>query len=99
MPAAVWSYGVSGLHVLGSWLKYRMRDGGGRRSSKLDEARPAVWPATFTEELLRVLWILEHTVVLQPALDGVLEKVAAGETIAADEPPVPTEAERAPPGE
>jgi len=99
VPRAVWEHSVSGLHVLGSWLKYRLRDGGGRQSSKLDDIRPTVWPAAFTEELLRVIWVLEHTIALHPALDAVLERVVAGETIVAAELPTPTEAERAPPGE
>jgi len=47
-----------------------MREGAGRRSSALDRIRPTVWPAAFTEELLRLLWIIENTVALQPALGG-----------------------------
>jgi hypothetical protein len=85
--------------VLGSWLKYRLRDGGGRRSSPLDEIRPAVWPAAFTEELLRVIWILEHTVVLQPALVDLLDRIVAAPTVPADELSLPTPGKREPPGE
>jgi hypothetical protein len=91
------AYSVSGLDVIGSWLDYRMRDGAGRRSSRLDLVRPVVWPAEFTEELLRLLWIVEATVELRPALDGLLGDVIAGPTIAAADLPVSTDAERKPP--
>jgi hypothetical protein len=94
---AVWAYSVSGLHVLGSWLRYRLRDGGGRQSSPLDAIRPTVWPAAFTEELLRVIWIIEHTLALQPARDDLIGRVIAGPTIEASELPAPSDAERAPP--
>ncbi len=89
---------VSGLHVVGSWLDYRMKSGAGRRSSPLDEIRPTVWPQEFTVELLQLLWILEHTVALGPALDDLLATILAGELFAADDLPQPSEAERRPPG-
>lgn len=91
------SFSVSGLDVIGSWLDYRMRDGAGRRSSQLDAIRPETWPAAFTEELLRVLWTIEHTVELQPALNDTLNRIVASELIRADELPKPTEAEQAAP--
>lgn len=95
---SVRAYSVSGLDVIGSWLDYRMRDGAGRRSSRLDLIRPAVWPAEFTEELLRLLWIVEATVELQPELDELLGQVVASETIPPSELPEPTDEERRPPG-
>ncbi|MFN8185910.1 MAG: type ISP restriction/modification enzyme [Gaiellales bacterium] len=99
VPAAVWGFSVSGFEVLTSWLRYRMRDGGGKRSSPLDEIRPTVWPAAFTEELLRVIWILEHTVELQPALDELLGRIVEGPTIPEADLPTPTETERKAPTE
>lgn len=94
---AVRRYSVSGLDVIGSWLDYRMKEGAGRRSSPLDEIRPEVWPASFTEELLHLLWILEHTVKLQPELDNLLNEIVAGPLWLASELPEPTEAARAAP--
>ena len=91
------AFSVSGLDVVGSWLDYRMKDGAGRRSSPLDEIRPTVWPASFTKELLELLWVLEHTVALGPDLDATLDSIVAGETIPANELPQPTDEERAPP--
>ena len=55
----VWNFEVSGLNVVGSWLGYRMKTRKGRKSSPLDDIRPTRW--TQTDELLRLLAILEHT--------------------------------------
>ena len=83
--------------MIGSWLDYRMRRGAGRRSSELDKIRPATWPAQFTEELLRLLWVIEHTVALEPELNETLAQVIDSETFSADELPTPSDAERLPP--
>ncbi len=91
---ALRGFSVSGLDVLGSWLDYRMKDGAGRRSSDLDKIRPATWPAEFTEELLKVIWILERTVELGPELDSLLDEIVAGPVFLAADLPEPTEAER-----
>ena len=92
-------FSVSGLEVVGSWLDYRMKAGAGRRSSPLDEIRPATWPAAFSEELLRVLWILERTVALGPELDRTLDAIAGGPLFAAGDLPGPTDEERRPPAD
>ncbi|HYZ76967.1 MAG TPA: type ISP restriction/modification enzyme [Gaiellaceae bacterium] len=94
---AVRDFRISDLDVVGSWLDYRMKDGAGRRSSPLDEIRTEVWPAAFTEELLRLLWILERTVALHGRLDELLDEIVAGDCFDAAELPAPTSAERAPP--
>ena len=94
---AVREFSVSGLDVIGSWLDYRMKDGAGRRSSDLDRIRPTTWPAEFTEELLKVIWILERTVELGPQLDALLDEIVAGPIFLASDLPEPTEAERQPP--
>ena len=88
----VYKYSVSGLQVVKSWLGYRMRDRKGRKSSPLDEIRPETW--TFTEELLELLWVLEHTIALEPAGESLLGEVLGSELWKADELPTPTEAER-----
>lgn len=97
VSTAVRSFSISGLDVIGSWLDYRMKDGAGRRSSELDRIRPKTWPAEFTEELLRVIWILERTVELGPKLDAVLEEIVAGPVFLATDLPQPADAERQPP--
>lgn len=97
VSGAVRDFAVSGLDVIGSWLDYRMREGAGRRSSYLDRIRPDTWDATLTEELLRLIWIVEHTVALGPGLDQLLDAVVSGETFRAADLPQPSEAERQPP--
>lgn len=91
---AVREFSISGLDVIGSWLDYRMKEGAGRRSSDLDKIRPTRWPAEFTEELLRVIWILERTVELGPELDSLLDEIVAGPVLLASDLPEPTDAER-----
>ena len=90
----VWEFSVSGFKVVQSWLSYRMRDGAGRRSSPLDDIRPARWTAQFTNELLELLWTLEATIDHYPALVDLLEAITAGPTFTADELPKPTNQQR-----
>jgi hypothetical protein len=82
----VWSFTVSGFRVVRSWLAYRMKDGAGRRSSPLDAIRPARWTEETTDELLRLLSLLEATVGLFPALEGTLDEVAASASLTAPGP-------------
>jgi hypothetical protein len=98
VPPEVRGYSVSGLDVIGSWLDYRMLGGAGRRSSQLDRIRPAIWPAAFSEELLRLLWVIEATVSLGPDLDNLLKNIVVGPVYRADELPEPTPESRLPPG-
>jgi hypothetical protein len=93
----VWDFNVSGLQVVKSWLSYRMKEGAGKRSSPLDDIRPERWPATFTEELCRLLWIVEHTLAISPETEQLLADIVAGPVFAADELPAPTDEERAAP--
>ena len=91
----VYRYSVSGLQVVKSWLDYRKFKPAGRKSSPLDEIRPKRW--TFTEELLKLLWVLEETIRLQPEGESLLNEVCASEFFTTEELPTPTAAERAPP--
>lgn len=93
----VWEFGVSGLQVVNSWLSYRMKDGAGRKSSPLDDIRPERWTADLTEELLRLLWILETTIALYPELARNLDAVIESDVWTAAELPVPSAEERKPP--
>ena len=87
----VYEFEVSGLKVVHSWLKYRMRDGAGKKSSPLlDGLHPTKWPAAFTIELLELLWVLDATVTGYPEQAELLEAVASGECVkAAELPEVP----------
>jgi len=88
----VWEFSVSGLKALQSWLAYRMKQGAGKKSSPLDKIRPAAWQ--FDEELLDLLWVLEHTVDLWPSLAQALNDILAGDQFAASDFPEPRPEER-----
>ena len=93
----VWEFEVSGLQVVKSWLRYRMRRGYGRKSSPLDDIRPERWTAQFTTELLELLWVLEHTLALYPKQAELLDAVLDGPLFHADDfPAVPDEMRKPP---
>ena len=93
----VFEFEVSGLKVVQSWLKYRMRKGAGKKSSPLDDIRPERWTSQFTTELLEILWVLEATVAGYPDQAKLLDEVVKGTCFAAEElPPVPDEARKSP---
>ncbi len=94
---AVWGFAVSGLQVVKSWLGYRMKHRKGKKSSPLDDLHPERWTGEFTDELLRLLWILEHTLAMQPELGELLEAVCAGRLLPAPELPAVPPAMRRPP--
>ena len=88
----VWNFSVSGLQVVKSWLDYRMRDRAGKKSSPLDEIRPASWQ--FDDELLDLLWMLEATLDLLPQATSLLNRVLAGHLFGAADFPKPKDTER-----
>jgi hypothetical protein len=93
----VYEFEVSGLKVVQSWLKYRMKIGGGRKSSPLDKIRPERWTGVFTTELLELLWLLEATLKEYPSQAKLLSAVVKGPCFCADElPPVPGHARKPP---
>ena len=93
----VYGFEVSGLKVVQSWLRYRMRNGAGRASSPLDGIRPERWTSRFTTELLELLWVLEATVEGWPEQERLFETVIEGECLRAGElPPVPEAMRKAP---
>ena len=93
----VFEFEVSGLKVVQSWLRYRMKNGAGRKSSPLDNIRPERWTSEFTTELLELLWVLETTVEGYPKQQDLLEAVLAGDCFRADELPVVPDEMRKPP--
>ena len=93
----VYAFEVSGHKVAQSWLRYRMKRGAGRKSSPLDDIRPARWTARFTTELLELLWVLEATVALYPEQADLLREVVAGRCLQADDlPPAPARTRQPP---
>jgi len=94
----VWEFEVSGLKVVQSWLGYRMKKRAGKKSSPLDEIRPERWTARMSDELLELLWVLEATLAMEPALEKALDKIVASPCFIATEIPTPTVDERKAPG-
>jgi Type ISP C-terminal specificity domain/N-6 DNA Methylase len=71
----VWTYSVSGLQVLRSWLRRRMPRSG---KSPLDRIGPTSWTAALSRELLELVWVLEGTMGLEPLLDAALDEISSG---------------------
>jgi hypothetical protein len=93
----VFAFEVSGLKVVQSWLKYRMKKGAGKKSSPLDDIRPGHWTSQFTTELIELLWVLEATIASYPEQAKLLEAVTAGTCFRHDEfPEVPDESRKPP---
>jgi predicted helicase len=91
----VFEFDVSGLKVVKSWLKYRMKKGAGKKSSPLDDIHPECWTSQFTTELLELLWVLEATVEGYLEQARLLEAVLAGPLFSESElPTVPEEASK-----
>lgn len=94
----VFEFEVSGLKVVHSWLKYRMKNGAGKKSSPLDDIRPEKWTSQFTTELLELLWVLEATIENYPWQADLLEFVVSDACFRADElPPVANNMRKPPP--
>jgi len=93
----VFEFDVSGLKVVQSWLKYRMKQGAGKKSSPLDDIHPEHWTSRFTTELLELLWVLEATVAGYPEQAKLLEAVVDGDCFEADELPEVPDRMRKPP--
>lgn len=93
----VFEFEVSGLKVVHSWLRYRMKGGAGRKSSPLDDIRPERWTSQFTTELLELLWVLEATVAEYPRMAELLAQVVAGECLGREALPEPPAGLRKPP--
>jgi hypothetical protein len=92
----VFEFEVSGLKVVQSWLKYRMKKGAGKKSSPLDDIRLERWTSQFTTELLELLWVLEVTVEGYPEQALLLDAVTSGSCVQVDEfSAIPNEARKA----
>jgi hypothetical protein len=86
----IWNFSVSGYEVVKSWLGYRKKEGAGRASSPLDDVQPQTWTAGMTGELLELLWVLEATVDLFPALEANLTSIIQGPLFHAEDLPQPS---------
>jgi len=89
VPPEVWDFEVSGLHIVGSWLGYRMARRRGKRRSPLDDIHPERWTGELTAQLLELLWVLEHTLAMYPRQADLLERILDAEVMTADQLPAP----------
>jgi hypothetical protein len=83
----MWAYEVSGKQVVWHWFSYRKRDrsrpqiGDKRPPSPLDFVKPEHWLAEYTTDLIDLLNVLGRLVALEPAQEGLLEKILKVEMI------------------
>jgi len=94
----IFDFSVSGLEVVKSWLAYRMKNGAGKKSSSLDDIRPERWTQAMSQELMQLLWLLEHTLAEYPKLADLLDRIVAGPLFAASDLPYPDDIQRKPQG-
>jgi hypothetical protein len=95
----VWEYEVSGLQVVRSWCRYRLRDPAGRARSSdspLDRIRPTEWTAQLDEELLSLLWLIEWSLTVHEQQTRLLETICDGPLVSASALPEPSESQRNP---
>ncbi|WKW11486.1 N-6 DNA methylase [Pseudogemmatithrix spongiicola] len=91
----VYEFQVSGYKVVQRWLAGRMKERSGKRSSPLDDIRPERW--TFDNELLQLLWVLEHSCAKFATHAALLVRILGSKLISADELAEPTFEDRAGP--
>lgn len=97
----IWTYEVSGKHVLKQWFSYRKRDrarpimGDRRPPSPLGNIQPDHWIAEYTTDLIDLLHVLGGLVALEPAQNALLEAICTGPLIDAAELSAAVEAARA----
>lgn len=86
----MWSYEVSGKHVITQWFSYRKRYrtrpiiGDRRPPSSLKNIQPDGWLSEYTTELLNVLHVLGRLTALEPTQADLLEQICDGPMLSAD---------------
>lgn len=89
VPAAVWTYEVSGKQVLTQWFSYRRKTrerpmiGDRRPPSPLGKIQPEAWLAEYTTELINLLNVLGLLVDLEPKQADLLERISERPLISA----------------
>ncbi|MFL0411135.1 type ISP restriction/modification enzyme [Microbacterium paludicola] len=100
VPMDVWRFSVSGMDVIPKWLGYRMVKPAGRAASStspLDHIRPSAWVPEWSTELIEIVAALKETLAMLPGGVALLDDIAAGPLVSADELPAPPAALRQPP--
>jgi hypothetical protein len=87
----MWTYVVSGKHVIWEWFSDRQRDrskpiiGDKRPPSPLDGIQPDGWLAEYTTDLLDLLNVLGRLIALEPAQADLLARICEGHLITQEE--------------
>lgn len=100
VSADVWAFEVSGMPVVKKWLAYRTLRGAGRAtssSSPLDQIRPNSWTSEWTVELRELVHVLWTTLALQETGKQLLDRILAGDLVAASDLLLPADELRQPP--
>lgn len=84
VPASVWGYTVGGRSVLKSWFDYRRPEPAGKRTSPLDDVNTKRWSRSDTEEMIRLLGLLQRLVDIEPLQADLVARVVAGGLISVD---------------
>lgn len=90
VPPEVFGFQVSEFSVVRSWLDYRLGKGVNAKSP-LDNIG---FKWSFTSDLLQLLWVLERTLQLYPALDKLLDDILASDLWEARDLPTPPDSLR-----
>jgi hypothetical protein len=78
VPRAVLDYQVNGMNVVSSWLKYRKKVPGGKKTSPLDHIHVTEWPHAWTIEFTKLLTVLTRLVALEATQMEVLDLIVRG---------------------
>jgi hypothetical protein len=78
VPRDVFEYEVNGMNVVLSWLKYRKKVPGGKKTSPLDLVHVTDWPHAWTIEFTNLLTVLTRLVALEATQTELLELIVNG---------------------
>ena len=92
----VYEFSISKFKPVPSWFGYRKKIKSGKSSSPLDAIRPNGWSKEMTEELLKVLHVLEMSCDKYPSLSDYLERILNAPLFMVDDFPAPSAFERKP---
>lgn len=85
VPASTWAFEVSGLKVVQRWIKRRVREPEGTRSSPLDDINQETWTTELTTELLDLLNVVGRLVSMEDRQADLLDRILAQPLLTVEE--------------
>lgn len=82
---AVWRYSIGSRRVVKAWFDARRAAPSGRRSSPLDDLTATTWLRSDTEELLRLIGVLQRVIDLEPQQDDLLARIIEGDLVSVED--------------